>query len=433
MENEKSMTTEYLLKSIEGLISDLREDDSRNYKESRLSHISVLERDLLSTIYNPFILFNVTSKTLRSRPFGLMLEEYKEQNIFTLLRRLSTGDIPRGDAANYACGYFIDLYPDHEETILRILDKDLACGISIKTLNKCWPGTAPEFNVPLAKDYDEGLCDFEKDVWYASRKMDGVRCLAFVDVEGKATLYSRNGLKFETLNKIKEDIEQSWFGSKPCILDGEICLIDIAGNEHFSDVMREIRRKNHTIERPLFYVFDLYTPEEFKKGNSSVPFSVIIDILQDYTQVMDRVCYLPQKEVKSEEDFLTLSATLPEEWEGFMLRKEMPTVFKRSKNLLKVKKFKDAEFTVDSVTSGHKMIDGVEKRCVAALNITHKGYPVKVGSGLSDKQRTRWYYNKDLIVGKKITVKYFNESIDKDGNLSLRFPTLKTVWEDEKI
>jgi len=35
-----------------------------------------------------------------------------------------------------------------------------------------------------------------------------------------------------------------------------------------------------------------------------------------------------------------------------------------------------------------------------------------------------------LIVGKEITVQYFEESSNKDSELSLRFPTIKKIWLD---
>jgi DNA ligase-1 len=58
---------------------------------------------------------------------------------------------------------------------------------------------------------------------------------------------------------------------------------------------------------------------------------------------------------------------------------------------------------------------------------------MNVGSGLSDEQRVLWYKNPELIIKKIITVQYFEETIDsKTGNPSLRFPTLKTVYEGKR-
>jgi DNA ligase-1 len=65
------------------------------------------------------------------------------------------------------------------------------------------------------------------------------------------------------------------------------------------------------------------------------------------------------------------------------------------------------------------------------LVIEHKGNIVEVGSGLSKEQRISWYSNPQEIIGKTITVQYFEETTNKNNNMiSLRFPVLKYVYED---
>ena len=72
----------------------------------------------------------------------------------------------------------------------------------------------PEFNVALAHNYEPELTLFECETWYASRKLDGVRCLAVVNEEGECTLYSRMGKEFTTLNKVKEGSFSTFLGTK---------------------------------------------------------------------------------------------------------------------------------------------------------------------------------------------------------------------------
>ena len=50
--------------------------------------------------------------------------------------------------------------------------------------------------------------DFEKDKWYASRKMDGLRNLSPIDATGNATCYSRSGNEFLTLDHVKESLKK---------------------------------------------------------------------------------------------------------------------------------------------------------------------------------------------------------------------------------
>ena len=121
-------------------------------------------------------------------------------------------------------------------------------------------------------------------------------------------------------------------------------------------------------------------------------------------------------------------------FEGVMLRKNVGYEGKRSQNLLKVKKFFDAEYVVESIDfEDHRIIrDGKEVtvRMMAQAYINHKGYEVKVGSGWNQEQRLKYEANPELIIGKTIAVQYFEESKNQQGELSLRFPTVKHVYEN---
>jgi DNA ligase-1 len=121
-------------------------------------------------------------------------------------------------------------------------------------------------------------------------------------------------------------------------------------------------------------------------------------------------------------------------WEGCMLRKDASYKRGRSKDLIKIKKFQDAEYTVNGIIEGTATYNengAKEYPVVAALIIEHKGNQVKVGSGLSKEQRIGWLQNPNEIIGKTITVQYFEETQDsKTGEYSLRFPVLKYVYDD---
>lgn len=121
-------------------------------------------------------------------------------------------------------------------------------------------------------------------------------------------------------------------------------------------------------------------------------------------------------------------------WEGFMLRKNTSYKSGRTKDLLKVKKFQDNEYIVEDIIIGKVSYNenGIkEYDAVAALIIDHKGTKVQVGSGLSKEQRLGWYNNPKDIIGKTVTIQYFEETVNKkDDSFSLRFPVLKYVYED---
>ena len=162
-----------------------------------------------------------------------------------------------------------DLTIDEEKLVYRIIDKNLEIRVGAKVLNKAIPGLIPEFNVALAQKYEPKLASFGEDsldTWYASRKLDGVRCLAVVDDRGICKLYSRTGKEFTTLNKIKEAIETT--NVVNTVFDGEVCLVDKNGDEDFQSVMRELKRKDHQIENPVFMMFDMIHKTVFDSGGS---------------------------------------------------------------------------------------------------------------------------------------------------------------------
>ena len=220
------------------------------------------------------------------------------------------------------------------------------------------------------------------------------------------------------------------------VLDGEICLMDKDGNEDFQGIMKQIKRKNHTIEKPKYVIFDYLTLEEFDTKKGTTKLSERIAKLKDH-EYCTTISVLDQVVVQDENDLAYhISEADKSGYEGIMIRKDAGYEGKRSKNLLKCKKFFDAEYEVlDVEFDTHRIIrDGkeVKERMLSQVWIEHKGHRVAVGSGWNQAQRL-WYagnYMNESIVGKTITVQYFEETKNQEGGISLRFPTVKHVYEN---
>ena len=74
---------------------------------------------------------------------------------------------------------------------------------------------------------------------------------------------------------------------------------------------------------------------------------------------------------------------------------------------------------------------GKYKGTLGGVVVEYKGQPVGVGSGFSDIQRKMIWEHPESIVGKLIEVQYFEESKDKNGKPSLRFPVFKKIRLDK--
>ena len=72
-----------------------------------------------------------------------------------------------------------------------------------------------------------------------------------------------------------------------------------------------------------------------------------------------------------------------------------------------------------------------EIETLKAAVISHKGYDVHVGSGFSLDERKQFFNDPTSIIGKVISVQFFEETKDKNGELSLRFPTFKGLYVDK--
>jgi DNA ligase-1 len=415
--------------------------DEMQATSSSLDKVTILKKQsrtiqsILEFTYNPYKQYHVTSKTcIKNKD---IITPYFGKTIFDLLEDLNTRHMT-GHAAIGAVNYFVSKNKEYKELIYRIIDKDLEIRAGAKVINKAFPGLIPEFNVALAQNYDS-KCDWN-DGWYASRKLDGVRCLAVVDDEGKCTLYSRMGKEFTTLNKVKEAIEATRIINT--VFDGEICLMDEDGNEDFQGVMKQLRRKDHQIENPTFMIFDgIYKPD-FDKGKSKIKLSDRLQTLRTWLHDhnsrnpnQNTLRYLDQFQITDGRHFDKWGQIASDgNWEGFMLRKDVGYEGKRSKNLLKVKTFHDAEYEVLDAEFGPMAVvrDGKEKQetMLSQVWIKHKEWWVKVGSGFTQEQRIK--YTNENIIGKTITVQYFEETKNDKGGISLRFPTVKHIYEQKR-
>ena len=417
---------------LQEFIDKMRATSSGNEKVQIVKESSKYIHKILEYTYNPFKQYYVTSKTIKKNP---NISEIGYFDLFYLLDALNKRTVTGHKAIAHINAFTEGLSDSEVELVYSIIDKDLKIRAGDKIINKAIPNLIPTFSVTLAKEYDN-KCDWNDD-WYASRKLDGVRCLAIVDYEGECKLYSRMGKELTTLNKVKEAIEST--GIINTVFDGEVCLMDEDGNEDFQGVMKQIRRKDHQIENPIFMIFDMIHKPNFDNQEGGPILSERLSALRSFLTgrfiTTDILRYTDQYTIADGRHFdMWAQMANDSNWEGFMLRKDVPYEGKRTKNLLKVKKFYDAEYEViDYDTDLAEVVRDGRSETIEMLSqvwIEHKGHKVKVGSGWSQDQRLK--YMDGSIVGKIITIQYFQETTNQEGGISLRFPTLKVVHGEKR-
>jgi DNA ligase-1 len=418
------------------MVCDLRDHNSTNDK------IEILKKwfndhkyleDYLRTIYDDCIVFNITSKIIKKKKD---LRTATDLDLWELLNVAATRKVTGHDLIGMFNTY-LENKPEHiKELIYYIIDKDLRCSCGTTLVNKALSVPIPVFKVALANKYDNKYINDWTD-WRSSHKLDGCRCL--VIKKGNSVSYmSRTGKPFLTLDNLTDDVMSlSDVESDSFVLDCEVCVLDENGDEDFQGIMQEIKRKNHSIENPVLKVFDVLTVYEFESKTSTCDLDTRLKRFDGFNKC-DNIQKLDQITILDDDHFNELyDMSVNKGWEGLILRKNTTYKGKRSNDILKVKKMSDDEFTFIDVEFGVKKIMDdkgvkVDRQVLAAGIIDYKGYRCGVGSGWSDDQRIYYYDNPNELIGKVATIQYFEETKNKDGTLSLRFPVVKHIFDDER-
>ena len=420
---------------------------SMNNSTSTLSKIDTIKNacenvhKVLKYTYDPMIQFGVSSKNVIKR--NDLVSEVADNDLYELLDNLKN-KIYTGHNALSKVNKFIFDNPEYKELLYLILDKDLKVRASSKIINKAVPNLITEFSVALAENYNEKnvkKISFDRQ-WYVSRKLDGVRCIIIVDENGNTSSYSRAGKQFNTLGLIEDEIRS--LNLKSVVFDGEICKYSENDKDDFQSIMKEIRRKNHTIENATYHIFDFLQLNDFNQKSSESYFnqrlynlkSLLFNKQMNTLNILEQTCIKSLNDLKAFIDDFKSDSTR-NHWEGLIVRKDERYKGKRSRDILKVKTFFDAEYTVKSVLFGpFRYVNNgveVEEEMLSAVVIEHKNNLVQVGSGFSIDQRKLYFTYPEDIIDHVITVQYFEETKNQLGENSLRFPVVKAIHGKERV
>lgn len=419
-------------KLLAKFIDEMNSSNSTNHKVDTLTKYQYepFIKQALFYTYHPYWNFGVTSENLKKRKDLIAQVDAGYTDLFMMLDDLNERHVT-GHNALQVVNRFIEDYREFDYLIYQILDRNLETRATTTLINRVMPGFIPTFEVALAFDSTKvkGVNLLDKS-WYVSRKLDGVRCICIIHGES-IKFFSRNGKEFHTLGKVADEIRR--LGITDCVLDGEICLMNEEGSDDFQGILKEIQRKDHTIKNPKYLVFDILEGSEFDGSKKSPLFSERIESRVTWLNGVEDskiISILQQHRILSEEDLTHMKDQVSNlKWEGLMLRRDVSYEPGRSKSLLKIKNFHDAEYKViEAIMESQRVIVGereVEEEVLSAVIIEHKGNRVRVGSGFSMAERREYFANPEKIVGQIITVQYFEETVDQNGNNSLRFPVFK--------
>jgi DNA ligase-1 len=384
-------------------------------------------RPIFQVIYDPLTTTGITlSSLLRYKKSNKPTQQTKGQTVFTLMVALTERKLSGHDALAAVWGFVLKK-PQFEKIILAIVTKNLKTRVGLTMMNKVFqdPPLCSQFSVALGMNYVKGKSNFENSM--ISRKYDGVRVITMVDAKQRIRCYSRTGKEFHSLEMLKNVLRTQWPSHTNLVLDGEICVVNKDGEEDFRAAVSQVKRKSQQMVNFRYFVFDCLKHSEFHSKTSTVKLTSRLkrfpQNLFPFVVLVEQVPFTPT----NFQEWKNRASTL--EWEGLIVRADVGYKGKRSSDVLKVKEFMDAEYIVKSISTGGVRVKNKEVQTLTSVTIVHNDIEVQVGSGFTMKERHYYYNHPENLIGRTITVQYFEET----ASGSLRFPTMKKVWDKNEL
>ena len=349
------------------------------------------------------------------------------EEIMNYLIKNNTGT----DADIYEIQSFLVGHEKDREFYEQMITKSFRLGADSKVVNACIPGLIPTFEIQLGTSIEK--CKLVDGTYISiSHKMNGTRCV-FLNGQMK----SRQNKLYSGLDHIVTDIQK--LGLENFFIDGELVYKNEEGlsdSDAFQKGCSIAMSKDNDKSQLKLVVFDIFPKEEFLnlhtskktykerrkdldrleesiKTSNITNLSVVERLYEgiDHSQIWKWLDYA--------DEYMG--------WEGIVINLDTPYECKRTKNLIKVKRFfeKDLRCTKVNIAT-----TGKYKGIMGSITCNYFDNTVDVGSGFNDSQREYFAKHPEEIVGKIVSVKYKEETQNKDGGKSLQFPVYMGILVD---
>lgn len=345
------------------------------------------------------------SKTGKLRIYTISVEDYGDYAVLVTASQLGEGGKRQEDRKKISCG--VNIGKANETTYLEQAMRMANTKISKlrdQGFSEDRPAEDQKFNTDangqikpmLAIKFDE------KQIKYpclVQPKYDGVRCTISVGSDDEVKIISRQGKPYN-IPHIREWAEQH---RDILPLDGELY------NHHelsFQEITSAVKKRSELTDKIHYVVYDKPVCDEdnshrwceLLKYEWNDAFKESPAYLSDYKicNNMDEI-----REYHSE--------CVADGYEGVIIR-NLDGLYEfgfRSRNLIKLKDFDDAEFEIADVLEGTGRDAGT---AVFVLKIGGQQFKARPVGTL--EQRTDYFNNREMLIGKMCTVKYQGKSSD---------------------
>ena len=386
-------------------------------------------KKFLDYLLNPFFVTGISEKKIRKvvsveRP----VQFHSFDELMAYVRKNHTGS---DDILASVQAYLDSVNPELRTFYIGIITKTIRIGCDAKTVNDALGYEfIPQWEVQQA--YQIGKLKMNENEWFSlSQKLNGVRGTYF---EGK--LISRQGKEFAGLEHILGDIQRLIPNSDEWVVDGELIrknVEHISDNENFRLTTGILSQEDGDKRQIQLVIFDILPKAEFLRGESQLRYRDRLEQLKDLEQRIKRRNLSNLRIVDvlyTGNDMSMISKCLDrmiaEGKEGLMLNRNCKYFTRRHNGILEVKQFYTVDLEIVDLEEGTGRLSGT----LGAFVVRYKNNYLRVGSGMTDDQRKKFWDDGLNLIGRVIEVKYKDESYDRRTGLrSLQFPIFVQLRE----
>lgn len=391
------------------LIDQIAATSSRSEKERLTCELAKFEvgRFALKWAYDPNITYGINVKVM---PEGNGMDiAFTTPTIEPLLTKLATRRLA-GKAAEREVHEVLAALNDYSRTLLlRILMKDLKCGIAESTINLAMPGLIPVFSVMRAQKFEEKRLKSWPQI--IEPKLDGYR-FTFLCRDGHGGFFTRSGKRAPAADHLVEPMIatalvalqvsqnntlRSTLSTRPgdltryarddlnFMVDGEMMM---PGDFNETGALR---RKDEQALDATFHVFDIMSYADFNApGSFAKPYMERRKLVEEFVAnaVSDKITKTPRYIINSVDEAYEYYNKFRERGlEGAMVKD--PNGFydkKKSYSWLKMKAEESEDLPIVGVFQGEPMTK--YEHCLGGIIVRREnGVNVSVGGGFTDQQR----------------------------------------------
>lgn len=427
---------EILLEEVIRLFKQIQETSSINDKKAIIvaNKDNELFKKCLVFLLDGNINTGISNKKINKKveqsselaPYYLCMNSTFDE-VMNYLSKNNTGT----DVDIYEIQCFLGGHEEDRDFYEQMITKSFRLGADSKVVNDCIPGLIPTFEIQLGTSVEK--CKLIDGTYISiSHKMNGTRC---VYINGQ--MKSRQNKLYSGLEHIIADIKN--LGLNDFFIDGELVYKNEEGlsdSEAFQKGTGIAMSKNNDKSQLKLVVFDIFPKEEFlnlhtskktykerRKDLDKLEKSINASNITNLSVVERLYEGYDHSQIWKWLDYADLTMG----WEGIMINLDTPYECKRTKNLIKVKRFFENDLRCTNVNIA---TTGKYKGIMGSITCNYFNNTVDIGSGFNDEQRKYYTEHPEEIVGKIVSIKYKEETQNKSGGKSLQFPVYMGILID---